>query len=65
MSSGRQNHNAILIPSIISAPVVVLLAIVNLTMSGPAQTALMAVLLAALLVCVVLVGKGIARSRNE
>ncbi|WP_266576043.1 hypothetical protein OG389_20535 [Streptomyces sp. NBC_00435] len=65
MSSGRRNQNAILIPGIISAPVIVLLAIVNLTMSGPAQTALMAVLLAALLVCVVLVGKGIARSRNE
>ncbi|GAA4081173.1 MULTISPECIES: hypothetical protein [Streptomyces] len=64
MSSGRQNNNAILIPVFISVPVIVLLAIVNLTMSGPAQAALMAVLLAAVLVCAVLVCKGIARSRK-
>ncbi|MFD7534449.1 hypothetical protein [Streptomyces sp. NPDC059819] len=64
MSSGRQNNNAILIPVFISVPVIALLAIVNLTMSGPAQAALMAVLLAAVLVCAVLVCKGIARSRK-
>ncbi|MFE0682275.1 hypothetical protein ACFW17_15870 [Streptomyces sp. NPDC058961] len=64
MSSARHNRTAILIPVFIAAPVIVLLAVVNLTMSGPAQAALMAVLLAAVLVCAVLICKGIARSRS-
>ncbi|WP_030662747.1 hypothetical protein [Streptomyces rimosus] len=64
MSNGQQ-RKAILIPVVVSAPVVALLAIVNLTMSGAAQVGLMVALFAVLLVCVGFIVAGIARSRNE
>ncbi|KOT90002.1 hypothetical protein ADK86_27385 [Streptomyces sp. NRRL F-5755] len=64
MSTGQQ-QKSILIPAVVAAPVVTLLAIVNVTMTGAAQIGLMAVLFAALLVCVGFVAAGIARSRHE
>ncbi|MEU7260957.1 hypothetical protein AB0B21_34900 [Streptomyces rimosus] len=64
MHSGQQ-RKTILIPVVVAAPVVTLLTIVNLTMTGAARIDLMAVLFAALLVCVGFIVAGIARRRTE